>query len=379
MKILAISHEYPPIGGGGANAAQHLLNGFVSKGHKVTLITSGWEARDDSGELIEMSYVSSHRADPSNCTFMEMLEFMLKAYRRADRLVADAISSGNPYDVCLIFFGIPSGPIGYKLRKKYGLPYLIRFGGGDIPGYQKRFTYVYKLIAPAIRRIWRDADARIANSSGLKNMAMDFCTAYEFDVIPNGVDAENYKPDDIHEENAPLNILFVSRLIERKGLQHIIPLLPEIKRDSKRDFVLTVVGDGPYRDYLEHLDHGDAEVIYKGEMRGDDVIREYRSADIFILPSSNEGMPNVVLEAMACGLPIVMTPCQGSSELIEGNGYVVPTDGFKDALVELINNDELRKKYAAVSRDRAVKQFSWQSTIDKYINIMNSMTESHRK
>ena len=101
---------------------------------------------------------------------------------------------------------------------------MIRFGGGDVPGFQERFTKVYKVIAPAIKLIWKKADALIANSQGLKDMALDFYNKKPFDVIPNGVDTEVFYPS-VKEESDEFKILFVSRLIERKGLQFIIPQL----------------------------------------------------------------------------------------------------------------------------------------------------------
>ncbi len=73
-----------------------------------------------------------------------------------------------------VFFGIPSGPLGLYLKRKYEIPYVIRFGGGDIPGFQDRFSVIYKLIGPAIKAIWRNSDALVVNSSGLRKMALDY-------------------------------------------------------------------------------------------------------------------------------------------------------------------------------------------------------------
>lgn len=375
MRILAVSHEYPPIGGGGANAAYHLLHGFANRGHEISLVTTAYAGRSGSDDnRLKIYEVDSARKSPDSCSFAEMLDFMLKAMKCADRLVREAKSAGEPYDRCLIFFGIPSGPVGYRLKKKYGLPYFIRFGGGDIPGYQKRFDKVYKIIAPAIRVIWRDADMRIANSEGLRQMAYGFCDIYPFEVITNGVDTDTYCPLKVGDTvKDAVNILFVSRLIERKGLQHIIPELNRIIQSSDRDVKLTVVGDGPYREHLEGLaekygvvDHVD----FVGSKKGDELISYYRGGDIFILPSSNEGMPNVVLEAMACGLPIIMTPCQGSAELVRDNGFISDTSGFADRIAELTRDSVKREKMGALSRQMVEEQFSWDSIIEKYLSVL---------
>ena len=80
------------------------------------------------------------------------------------------------------FLGIPSGPIGLYLKKRYGLPYVIRFGGGDIPGAQKRFSLLYKILSPAIRSIWRNADALVANSEVLKQKALRYENRYPIEI-----------------------------------------------------------------------------------------------------------------------------------------------------------------------------------------------------
>lgn len=375
MRVLSVSHEYPPIGGGGANAAYHLLSGLADRGHSVTLITTDGRRFDNqdikNNENIDIHYVSSRRKRADSCSFYEMFDYMIKAYREAKKCVSE-----SKYDVCLVFFGIPSGPIGYMLKKRFKLPYIIRFGGGDVPGYQKRFLFVYKIIGPAIHAIWRNASARIANSEGLRQMALDYCDKYPFDVINNGVDSIFFVPSEKKKTYDSINILFVSRLIERKGLQYIIPILPNVIKYAEevgKEVRLTVVGEGPYRSELENIAacHGVSDVIkFVGEKRGLELLNAYQSGDIFILPSSNEGMPNVVLEAMSCGLPIIITHCQGSEELLRGNGYISTIEDFSARICELIENDNMRENMGKISRMRTKEEFSWDSVICEYVKLI---------
>ena len=372
MKILAISHEFPPIGGGGANACYFLTKGFVEKGHEVTLVTANYQGMPESEIVngVRVIRVNSKRAHKEHCSFKEMLSYLLKAYP-----VANKLQKRENFDVCLVFFGIPSGPIGYMLKKKYKLPYVIRFGGGDVPGFQERFTKVYKIIAPAIKLIWKKADALIANSQGLKDMALDFYNKKPFDVIPNGVDTEVFYPS-VKEESDEFKILFVSRLIERKGLQFIIPQLKKIQDSTEKSVKLIVVGDGPYRETLERIaeeNHVSDMVEFVGQKGKEEIVPFYHNADLFILPSAKEGMPNVVLEAMACGLPIIMTPCEGSKELIDGNGYIVSVEGFEKRIIELIRNEEKREACSKVSIVRCQELFSWQQVVDAYEKKLNGM------
>lgn len=372
MKILAISHEFPPIGGGGANACYFLTKGFVEKGHEVTLVTANYQGMPESEIVngVRVIRVNSKRAHKEHCSFKEMLSYLLKAYP-----VANKLQKRENFDVCLVFFGIPSGPIGYMLKKKYKLPYVIRFGGGDVPGFQERFTKVYKIIAPAIKLIWKKADALIANSQGLKDMALDFYNKKPFDVIPNGVDTEVFYPS-VKEESDEFKILFVSRLIERKGLQFIIPQLKKIQDSTKKSVKLIVVGDGPYRETLERIaeeNHVSDMVEFVGQKGKEEIVPFYQNADLFILPSSKEGMPNVVLEAMACGLPIIMTPCEGSAELICENGYKAERKEFADYIIKLIGDNEMRKEMSINSNKRVKNFFSWKHIVNEYLETLDGL------
>lgn len=389
MKILVVSHEFPPIGGGGANACYHLTSGFCGQGHEVTVITANYQGlpEREMAEGVEIIRVSARRKNRDHCGFAEMLSYLLKAWPAVKKAVGH-----KDYDVCLVFFGIPSGPLGYLLKKKYHIPYIIRFGGGDIPGFQARFDKVYKFLAPLIRTIWRNADWLVANSEGLKRLAYHFYDKKEILVITNGVDTSYYMPlekvrtDDrkcrqqgiirTERKGKRINLLFVSRLIERKGLQLLLPQMKEIVHECNDEVHLYIVGDGPYRDVLEKIveEKGIGENIsFEGYKDRQDILEYYQRADIFVLPSIKEGMPNVVLEAMACGLPIVMTPCEGSRELVENNGVIARWNQFADEIIRICNHEELRKQMSSESRRRAVEKFGWNYVVGQYLVLMEDV------
>lgn len=373
MKILVISHEYPPIGGGGANACMFLTNGFAAKGHEVTLVTVWFEGEKEyeKKENLTIYRLRSKRSHKEHCSFKEMADYLWKATPKAVKL-----QKQNHYDVCLVFFGIPSGPVGYWLKKRYKLPYVVRFGGGDIPGFQDRFSTVYKMIGIFVKTIWKNAGALIANSEGLKDFAKNFYNKKTISVIHNGVDLEKYYPDKNKRKNGEINLLFVSRLIERKGLQYLIPELPRIQENTDKRVRLTIVGDGPYREYLENLVEEyqvKDNVEFVGQKDKDELLPYYQSGDIFVFPSKREGMPNVVLEAMACGLPIIMTPCEGSGELVTTNGVIAETTDFAKYIEEFSNNEVLRLEYGKESRRRAEEEFAWDRIVKQYLDVMEKI------
>lgn len=368
MKVLFVSHEFPPIGGGGANACYYLAKGLCCWGHEVTVVTANYKGLQPREiiEDVEVIRVSAKRKYQEHCGFLEMLSYLIKAWP-----VVKGQEKLKKYDICLVFFGIPSGPIGYLLKKKYDIPYIIRFGGGDIPGFQERFDKVYKLIAPVIRVIWNHADRLVANSEGLRNLAYDFYDKKEIQIITNGVDTNFFMPR--NEKHAGIELLFVSRLIERKGLQYFIPQMKDVIANCDTHIHLTVVGDGPYKPILEEMTWAEGieeYVSFEGYKNRDEIREYYQKADLFLLPSKKEGMPNVVLEAMACGLPIVMTPCEGNAELIRGNGKVVPYSQFAKEIIKICNDAELRERMGKESRKQAVTRFSWDYIVDRYLALM---------
>ncbi len=368
MNILVLSHEYPPVGGGGANACKYLCREYAKQGHSVTVVTVAFENTPAREKVdgVDVIRLNAKRTKVDTSSFAEMFSFL----RLADSYVLE-LCKQNKYDVCQVFFGIPSGPIALHLKCKYGIPYVVRFGGGDIPGAQKRFKYIYKLLSPFIRLIWKNAKHLVANSEILRNRALEFEDRYRISIIPNGVDSELYCRTNDEIGYSEIRMLFVSRLIEGKGLQYVIPRIEEINQKVGKRVTLTIVGDGPYRQELETLAENRKDLVsFVGRKVGKELLDYYNKANLFILPSLSEGMPNVVLEAMAMKLPIAMTNCGGSKELINGNGFAVGIDEFVDELIKLCKDDEKLKNYGMVSRERTEKLFSWENVAKEYEKLL---------
>lgn len=378
MNILVISHEFPPIGGGGANACYHLSKECAELGHSITVVTSAYKAlpREEVINGIRIIRVKALRKKEDKSTFLEMYTYLSSAFFRINKMLKK-----ERYDLAWVFFGIPSGPLGLYVKLRYGIPYVIRFGGGDIPGAQKRFVAIYKLLSPIIRKVWGNANALVANSEELKRKALLFERRFPVDVIPNGVDCDFYAKTrkifgEMTKDNEIINILFVSRLIQGKGLQYIVPHMERMNQECKKKIHLTIVGDGPYREELKRitLEAKVSDYIsFEGKKKKEELFFYYQEADLFILPSESEGMPNVVLEAMAMGLPIVMTPCGGSKELIQDNGYVVPIEKFVDTVIDLCNDEQSRISMGKKSEMLARTRFGWKEKAEEYINLMEKI------
>lgn len=375
MNILIVNHEYPPVGGGGANACYYISKGLVAKGYRVTVLTANYKNLNkfDNIDGVEIVRVPALRRSKDYSTYTEMLSFLTSALPRAIKL-----HKKDKYDIVQVFFGIPSGPIGWVLKKLYKVPYVIRMGGGDVPGFQDRFAVMYKVLAPFIKRLWKDADKLVVNSEGLKEMALNFMPEADVEIICNGVDTDCFKPKEDRQETDFVNILFVSRLIERKGLQYVIPVLPDVIKESQKHVKLTVVGDGPYRRTLEELtqEYKIQDIVsFKGYKEHDQLLKYYQNADMFILPSEKEGMPNVVLEAMACGLPIIMSDCQGSKELIHDNGVIIKdkSNSLSHNIIALVNLREKKVYMQNRSRDIITSKYTWSIITNQYSSMYSNI------
>ncbi len=369
MKLLCINHEFPPIGGGGATACYFLTKELEQMGDSCTVITSSFAdlpARETVNGC-RVIRVKALRRKRDKSTFLEMLTFMFSAFFTAGRLLRK-----ESFDRCFIFFGIPSGPLGWYIKKRYRIPYIIRIGGGDIPGSQDRFQILYRLLSLPLKRIWKDASSVVANSEGLERRARAFYDCSHLQVITNGVDHQ-YFSRKTAEKKYEVEILFVSRLLEGKGLQYVIPRMKEIQERTVGEVHLSIVGDGPYREELAQIirKHGmEGLVSMEGRQDKESLLEYYSRADIFILPSRGEGMPNVVLEAMAMKLPIIMTPCEGSKELVTDNGIIADYKHFSDAVVKLANDRELREKMGNRSREIAEDRFQWKHIARQYREVL---------
>jgi len=183
-------------------------------------------------------------------------------------------------------------------------------------------------------------------------------------------------------------VLFVGRLIKMKGVEYLIsaakdliPLYSNLK--------LVIVGDGDAREEYGRMASSIKEnVIFTGYRS--DAYRFMCAADIVVLPSLCEGCPNIVLEAMACGTPVIASRAGAVPDIIENDrtGIIIePKDleGLKRALVQLIENLELARKMGEQGRERIENCFTWDAICKKLENFyediveMNNKTEVDRK
>lgn len=372
-KILMLNYEFPPIGGGAAIANYYLLRELRnSPDLEIDLLTSSpsnkFEVEQFSNN-IRIFKLNVCKKDPHYWTMFEIARWTWKAYWFSRKLI-----NKNNYDLCHCWFVWPPGIIGYLFRNK--MPYIIALRGSDVPGYNPRLKFLDRFFLRFISRIiCENARVVTALSRNLKRLAEKTFNEINIEIIFNGVDIDRFKPV-IHRPNFNIDILFVGRLIRRKGIISLLKAFKEVCDEYKK-CKLTIVGGGPKRKYLENFCNRlkiESNVNFLGAVEYKDVDKIYQKASIFVLPSLEESLSNVIQEAMASGLPIITTDT-GAAELIDENGFIVEKGDYKQikkAIMEYITNPELMRKHGLQSRKIAEKM-SWSNNAEVYIEIYNSV------
>lgn len=226
------------------------------------------------------------------------------------------------FDVIDAHFVYPDGFAAMLLGHWFKKPVVVSARGSDINQYKD-----FRVIREILKRTLLGADRVIAVSQALKdNMVRLGIPQERVSVIPNGVDPGKFAPMPKQEARDALHlsghrlILSVGNLTENKGMDLLIKALHILVYQRHRsDLHLAIVGDGPCRHVLADLvvslnllDH----VTLVGSIPHHELNRWYSAADVFCLASAREGLPNVVLEALACGTPVVATPVGGIPEVI---------------------------------------------------------------
>jgi glycosyltransferase involved in cell wall biosynthesis len=370
-RIWLINYEFPPLGGGAGNATRYIARELAALGHDVTVLTTafGRLPRREEREGYTVRRVRAIRRRRNRSTPLEMISFTFSAIGTALRL-----ARRERPDASIAFFGIPSGPVSLALKGVYGVPYIVSLRGGDVPGFQPYDLALYhRLTKPLIRFIWRCSAAVVANSAGLRDLAMNTAPELPIPIIPNGIDVDQFLPANRLNREPPPRLLFVGRLTRQKGLVYLLEAL--VMLDAP--YALAIAGDGDQRAALEtraaELGIGD-RIHFAGWCSREEIINHYAAADVFVFPSLDEGMSNAVLEAMACGLPIVATDIPGNAELVvEGkNGYLIPprdSEALAERLQRLMLSPALREKMGRESR-LSSKAYSWDKVAETYASLI---------
>ena len=363
------------MGAGASTATYHIGKELVAMGHDISVLTSGYKGITGFHFKAGMHVYRcpALRKKKSESNIFEMMSFVISAFIILPWLIMKRKING-----IIVFFSFPCGPLGLWAKILFRIPYIISLRGGDVPGNEKSLDRIHKNLKPFRRLIYRKSKAVVANSLGLKKLAQkaDF---FPVSIIPNGIDSSFFKPLETDKGKESVHFIFTGRLSEQKNLFFMFDQFAILKKKSKKKLMIHIAGDGPYKRKLEIFAKEigiSNDITWYGWVNKNRLLKLYQKADCLVNPSFCEGMPNSVLEAMACGLPVIASNVPGNNDIVfDGeNGFLFDLDDpmkIKDSLNMIIENTNMRSALGKNSRKRVTENFSWSKSARDYAVLFN--------
>ena len=376
MKIALLSEKYTPDLGGLAISVGRLGHLLADAGHDVHVFAPApstalradlgllpTERRTHTNGGVRVTRFGAHKRVDD--TLMDWFELIVEEHRR------------KPFDLLQGYFLPQAGFVTVYAGKYLNLPSVVSIRGNDIERAAfdpSRFSHVMYAL--------QNADVVTTNASELTRKATAFVDR-EIVLIPNGVDTQHFKPLERNEalaealgvENGKWKVAgstilgFVGELREKKGLRALLDAYAQINKICPT--TLLIVGEiraGEDRQVFDEFrsTNPDSRIIVTGYVAHEDLPAYYALMDVFVHPSLRDGMPNAVLEAMACGKTVIATAVGGVTDVVEDgvNGMLVPVheEGcLEAAIVEALDQPEKRNQLGRSAREMVLHQF----TLDK--------------
>ncbi len=266
--------------------------------------------------------------------------------------LAQVIQEFRP-DVILSYWAHPDGDVAVRAGRKFGIPVVTMVGGSDVLLLARQGRR-----RDAILNVLRQADAVVAVGQHLADtLIQDGLPSDRLHVVRRGVDRSVFCPGDRLEARRDLGLklqrftmVTVGRLVPVKGHTHLIRACAELHREG-RSLACYVLGNGPLEDSLsrEIRSFGlEGTIHLQGSQPQAELAKWYRAADVTVLPSLSEGVPNVLLESIACGTPFIASDVGGIPEIADARfDTLIPKDD-PSALAEAI-----RRRMASTTNDEA--------------------------
>jgi glycosyltransferase involved in cell wall biosynthesis len=234
----------------------------------------------------------------------------------------------------------------------------------------------------------RRADALVADGWAADHLPQMLGRTVE--RVPKGVDADRFRPDGSNLRR-PLGlegervVIAVGRLVPIKNMRLLVDAMPTVIASIPNAHAL-VVGEGPEKQMLEQRarELGVASsVTFVGYVRNEQLPAYYRSADVFALSSAFDNSPNVVLEAMACGLPVVCTDVGGVKEFVESQGGELVPPGhpteLAGAIIRWLTASERCADAARHNRRAVIDRYSWRASAQRLLAVYERVIEQRRE
>lgn len=380
MRVLLLNYEYPPVGGGAGYATANIARGLAAMGVKAEVLTSRIDGEEDglSVDGVPVHRVKSWRVNIHDCGLRGAYTYVLAAALKRMRLHAK-----HKYDIEHYFFSMPTGLLTLLPQLGRQVPYIVSLRGSDVPGYDpfnRKVELLHRLLKPVTRRIWKRAERTVALSEALADTARETAPDIDIDVIPNGIDTEQFSPPEKRKSTSVIKLITVARLLERKGIQTI---LEACAKPTVLPITLEIIGTGPYEAELRSLADSlgiSDRVEFLGYVPNEELPRYYRKSDVFVLPSETESFGLVFAEAMSCGLPIAASDVGGIPETVRHgtDGLLCPPGDpglLRQNIKLLMSSKERRASIGDSQRQRILANYTWDQIASRYLDVYESVLD----
>jgi len=382
LKIGLVTQAYYPVLGGVTEHVWHIGKELERRGHQVTIITGGVPHRlmpggskqaDDRGlrvlrHGIQMPFMSN--GANVYITYGWKLGRTLQRIEQKEKF--DVVHVMSPLDP-----GLPLMASKAMRTPKIGTYHTARQPTGSF------FDRLPNIFRPVLRDAVKKIQRHIAVSGAAEEFVHRYFPEVKMTIIPNGVDTELFTPNGSSDkdEDHVFTILFVGRMDPRKGAKYLFAALPFLEAAIK-NYRIVVVGTGWMQKYYDAyipltLRH---RVEFAGYVSPEELPKYYQQADVYCSPATgNESFGIVLLEAMACGRPVVASDIEGYRSVVADtvDGVLVPPknpEALAQAIISLVNNPEQRKTMGQAGRKKAEK-YSWKNVVDQLEPIYQELAK----
>ena len=388
LRLLVVGTTWPP-----QTFLGRLMRGLADSGLEVQIAFSEWPDEDWFLKSKLRTFKTKAWGGPIPMRLVRLAWLLLRGILRAPRVVAKFWRAaaqqkstaerlrllnrllpyaGVPCDV--IYFPWNSAAIDHQALLDIGKPVVVSCRGSQVnvaPHNPRRS------IREGLPMTFRRAALVHCVSSAIEKEAAKYgLEPRKSRVIHAGVDPNFFSPPEVREPSERLRIVTVGRLEWSKGMTWGLRALTRVVKAGV-PVVFSIIGDGPERQRLlytmEDLGLRD-HVRPLGRLSPVEVRDELRRSDVFILPSLTEGLSNAGIEAMGCGLPIVLTDCGGARENVADGveGFIVPLwdpDAMANAIIQLAKDPDLRARMGRAARERVVRSFTGERHVREFVRL----------
>ncbi|HPN54436.1 MAG TPA: glycosyltransferase [Candidatus Moranbacteria bacterium] len=382
MRILFFNHQFLPSTNEADDITHRLLSEFAKNpeihADLVTFSIDGKERVLKMGGNITIHEIpNKNKNSDSNSGILKQGWQMYKYAKKLAKM--------NSYDLIHSFSLVPFGFACRRLGKKINVPFIISLRASDVIANQARPGFLHNTVAKKIIEAWESASFIVASSQWLASVELKSKPLRKISIIYNGVDTKYFSPNPDKKKADDVFTVVCSLPFESEnGIRFLIQAFNILIRRYE-NLRLVIMGDGRERASLEQLAMGlnlDKKVIFTGIIPQEKMLEYYQSASIFVSPSLRENFEKSIVEALACGLPVVATDVGAAREFVEDteNGFIVePRNSYQMAenIEKFLLDSKLAEKMGEKSREFSEK-IDWERVAGKYFDLYKKTADVSR-